>query len=79
MYVLIALLGLWMFLLFANRGAQTEQLTYSEFLTAVADGNVETATFLLGDGVIEGELSDGSTYRAAYVEGTQEALTEQLQ
>jgi cell division protease FtsH len=79
MYVLIVLLGIWMFLLFANRGAQTEALSFSAFQTAVADGNVETATFLLGDGVIEGELSDDSSYRVAYVTGTEEALTEQLQ
>ncbi|MEX2421535.1 MAG: ATP-dependent zinc metalloprotease FtsH [Actinomycetota bacterium] len=79
MYVLIVLLGLWMFLLFANRGAQTEQLTFSDFQATLADGNVETATFLLGDGVIEGGLSDGSSYRVAYVTGTEEALTEQLQ
>jgi cell division protease FtsH len=68
-----------MFLLFANRGAQTEQLTFSDFQATLADGNVETATFLLGDGVIEGELSDSSSYRVAYVTGTEEALTEQLQ
>jgi cell division protease FtsH len=34
---------------------------------------------LLGDGKISGELSDGSTYEVAYVEGTQETLTAQLE
>ena len=70
------LAGIWLFLLFANRGAATEQLTYDEFQAEVEAGNVETADFLLGDGVIEGELADGSTYRAAYVEATEEVAQE---
>jgi cell division protease FtsH len=64
---------------FANRGATSEQLSFSDFQGDVAAGNVATANFLLGDGVIEGELSDGTPYRVAYVEGTEETLTEDLQ
>ncbi|HEX5626728.1 MAG TPA: ATP-dependent metallopeptidase FtsH/Yme1/Tma family protein, partial [Actinomycetota bacterium] len=65
--------------MFANQGATSEQLTFSQFQSKVAAGDVATATFLLGDGVIEGELSDGSPYRVAYVQGTEETLTEDLQ
>src|SRR4030095_10119446 len=61
------------------RGATSEQLSFSEFQREVAAGNVATANFLLGDGVIEGELSDGTPYRVAYVEGTEETLTADLQ
>jgi cell division protease FtsH len=68
-----------LFLLFANRGAASQEMTFSEFQTAVDQGNVQTAKFLLGDGRIEGELSDGSTYRVAYVAGTEETLTKDLE
>ena len=78
-YILIVLLGVWLFLLFANRSPSSKELSFSEFQAAVSGGDVQTATFLLGDGVIEGELSDGSPYRVAYVEGTQETLTKELQ
>ena len=54
-------------------------MTFSDFQAAVADGDVQTARFLLGDGVIEGELSDGTPYRVAYVEGTEETLTQSLE
>jgi len=64
---------------FANRGATSDQLSFSEFQSEVAAGNVDTANFLLGEGVIEGELSDGTAYRVAYVQGTEETLTEDLQ
>jgi hypothetical protein len=54
-------------------------MSFSEFQTKVDNGDVQTAKFLLGDGVIEGELSDGSPYRVAYVVGTEETLTKSLQ
>ncbi|HET9724475.1 MAG: ATP-dependent zinc metalloprotease FtsH [Actinomycetota bacterium] len=78
-YVLIVLAAIWLFLLFANRGAASEQLTFSQFQSEVSAGNVKTAKFLLGDGVIEGELTDGTAYRVAYVAGTEETLTADLQ
>ena len=54
-------------------------MTFSDFQAAVADDDVQSARFLLGDGVIEGELSDGTPYRVAYVEGTEETLTQSLE
>jgi cell division protease FtsH len=71
--------GLWLFLALANRESRADELTFSEFQDRVASDEVDTATFLLGDGKIRGELSDGSTYEVAYVEGTQETLTAQLE
>jgi cell division protease FtsH len=78
-YILVGLLGLWLFLALANREGRAEELTFSAFQEHLADGDVDTATFLLGDGKIRGELSDGTIYEVAYVEGTQEALTTQLE
>jgi cell division protease FtsH len=72
-------MGIWLFLLFASREGQGEELTFSAFQELVGQGRVETATFMLGDGQIRGELTDGSLYEVAYVEGTQETLTEALQ
>ena len=54
-------------------------MTFSDFLDEAAAGNVDTANFLLGDGVIEGELADGTAYRVAYVQGTEETVTTELQ
>ena len=78
-YILIVLSGIWVFLLFADRQGGRDELTFSEFQSLVASGEVDTATFLLGDGKIEGELTDGTAYEVAYVEGTQESLTEALE
>jgi cell division protease FtsH len=77
-YVLIVLLGIWLFLMFSNQQQQGRELTFSQFEAAVQDGNVRTAEFKLGNGTIEGELSNGDPYEVAYVTGTEEALTTQL-
>ena len=71
---MIVLAAIWLFVLFNSRGAASEPMTIGEFQAEVDAGNVETAEFLLGDGVIQGGLSDGSTYRVAYVEATQEIV-----
>jgi cell division protease FtsH len=73
------LAAIWLFLLFANRGATSQEMTFSEFQAAVDQGQIQTAEFLLGDGVIQGEKSDGSQYRVAYVAGTEETLTKDLE
>jgi len=78
-YILIVLLGLWMFLLFANRGPQGKPLTFSQFQTAVDAGNVKTATFLEGEQKIAGEFTDGSTYSVAYPLASQETLAKDMQ
>jgi cell division protease FtsH len=71
-------MAIWLFLLFTNRQAPGEELTFSDFEEMVAAGSVETAEFKLGDGTIEGELADGSRYEVAYVAGTEETLTAEL-
>jgi cell division protease FtsH len=76
---LIVLLGIWMFLLFANRGPQGKPLSFSEFQTAVDAGKVKTATFLEGEQKITGEFTDGSTYSVTYPLSVQESLTKDMQ
>ncbi len=78
-YILIVLTAIWIFLLFSNREAGQRELTFSEYRELVASGRVDSATFLLGDGKIRGELADGTPYEVAYVEGTEETLTEELE
>jgi cell division protease FtsH len=77
-YVLIVLLGIWLFLMLANRQPPGEELTLTDFQALLDGGQVETATFLEGDQVIEGELSDGTTYTVAYPADKQESLTDQM-
>ena len=73
------LIGVWLFLLFANDRRAGTELSYSEFQNILGQGNVETATFLEGDQRVEGELSDGQTYSVAYPADVQEDLTKQLE
>jgi cell division protease FtsH len=79
-YILLVLLGLWLFVLLSNRGNQGQTLTFTQFQNlASTPGKVTTATFLEGDQKIKGELSDGATYEVAYPESVQEKLIETLQ
>jgi cell division protease FtsH len=78
-YILIVLLGIWLFLLFANRQEAGAPLTLTQFQTALDEGQVKTATFLEGDQKIEGELTDGNTYVVAYPVDKQESLANQMQ
>jgi len=77
-YILIILLGIWLFLFVANRQDAGQELTLTQFQDALDAGDVSTATFLEGDQKIRGELSDGSTYTVAYPAATQEELAKAL-
>ncbi len=72
------LLGLWVFVLFANRGSQGEPMSFSRYESLVAQGQIRTATFLEGDQRVRGELVDGSTYEVAYPAAVQETLIKDL-
>ncbi len=78
LYLLIVLLGLWLFLAVAGRKAPGLDLTYSQFQGHLAAGDVRTATFLEGDGTIQGELTDGKAYTVAYPSLAQDAIAKQL-
>jgi cell division protease FtsH len=79
LYVLIVLLGIWLFLMFTNRREDGTELTFSEFQSELEQGSVSTATFLEGDQRIEGELDDGRTYVVSYPADMQESLAKQMQ
>jgi cell division protease FtsH len=75
---LILLLGVYVFVAFANRQPRREDLTVGEFESELADDNIETATFLEADQKIVGELSDGTTYETTYPLDYQKDLIDAL-
>jgi cell division protease FtsH len=78
LYILMVLAALWIFVLFANREPQADQLTFSQFQDLVDRGQVKTATIYEGDQEIRGELSNGTTYRVAYPLESQSDVVDQL-
>ena len=73
------LLGIWLFLVFANRKEAGTELSFSQFEAELEQGNVQTATILEGDQRIEGTLTDGEAYVVAYPTDVQESITKQMQ
>jgi cell division protease FtsH len=78
MYVLIIVLGVYVFWAFANRPAQGEELTVGQFENELAEGNIDTATFLEADQKIVGEMSDGTPYETTYPLDYQKDLIDEL-
>ncbi len=76
---MIVLAALWLFMLFASRGPQGQALTFTQYESFIAEGRVNSATFLEGDQKVKGELADGSTYEVSYPLASQESLVKQLQ
>jgi len=77
-YILMVLAALWIFVLFANRQPQAQQVTISQFRSLVDGGDVASATFYEGDQEIRGELQNGSSYEAAYPIDSQSQLVDEL-
>src|SRR5215217_8819012 len=77
-YILMVLAALWIFVLFANRQPQAQQMTISQFRSLVDGGDVASATFYEGDQEIRGELQNGSSYEAAYPIDSQSQLVDEL-
>ena len=69
----------WMAMLFGGHTTAGTRLTYSQFLGDVNAGKVESATFLEGEQLIAGKLSDGSAYRTSYPLASQEQLAKDLE
>ena len=72
------LLGLFIFLSFANRQAAGETLTVDEFETALSGGGVANAKFLESDQKITGELTDGTAYEVQYPVDYQDDLIAEI-
>jgi cell division protease FtsH len=62
-----------------NRPETAKQLTLTDFLTAIDDGDVQNATILEGEQVVRGQLSDGTEYEATYVAEYADELTSKLE
>jgi cell division protease FtsH len=78
LYVLVLLIGLWVFLSIATREAQPAPLSLSKFESELAAGSVSSATFFEQDQRIVGELQDGTRYETTYPEQYQESLTREI-
>ncbi|HEX2031643.1 MAG TPA: ATP-dependent zinc metalloprotease FtsH [Actinomycetota bacterium] len=78
MYLLVVLLGLWLFLSVSNRQPTPQELSFTELEQLASEGKVRSATFLEQDQVVEGELVTGKAYRAPYALEYQDELTQSL-
>ncbi len=77
-YLLIVLVGIWLFVALANRERPAEEIGFSDFQQALDQDQVRSATFLEGDQRIEGELTDGTRYTTGYPLAIQESLTKEM-
>jgi cell division protease FtsH len=73
------LIAIWLFVLLTGKAQTGSRLTYSQFQAAVGEDRVASATFLEGDGKIQGEFVDDSKYQAPYPLDGEEALVKELQ
>jgi cell division protease FtsH len=78
-YVLVVLLGLWLFMRFAVHSPSPEKLTLSRYEQLVTQGKVKDATFYEQKQIIEGELRDGTRYQVAFLSDSGSELTHLLQ
>jgi cell division protease FtsH len=74
-YLLVVLIGLWLFLALLTRGPQAAELSLARFEKEVAAGSVASATFLERDHRVTGQLVGGARYETTYPEQYQDTLT----
>ncbi|HEX9235168.1 MAG TPA: ATP-dependent metallopeptidase FtsH/Yme1/Tma family protein, partial [Actinomycetota bacterium] len=77
-YLLIVVAALWIFLSFATRAPQPEQLSLTRFEELIAQSNVKTAKFLEKDQKVVGTLQDGAHYETTYPSQYQDDLAHEL-
>jgi cell division protease FtsH len=63
----------------ANQAPPPDELTFSEFQSAVTEGKVHDAKFLEASHTITGSLTDGGTYSAHYPGESQDEIVKSLQ
>ncbi|MGH2723503.1 MAG: ATP-dependent zinc metalloprotease FtsH [Actinomycetota bacterium] len=78
-YLLVVLLGLWLFLSLFRSEPQPNRPNFTELQQLAAEGQVETAEFRERDQVVVGRLSNGEPYETAYAVAGQEELIKTLQ
>jgi cell division protease FtsH len=78
LYLIAVVAALWIFLSFATRAPQPEQLSLTKFERYIAQGQVKSAKFLEQDHKVVGELVNGVDYETTYPEQYQDDLTDAL-
>jgi cell division protease FtsH len=78
-YLLLVLVGLWVFLSLTTRRPQPTKYSLSTYEAIVGRGDVRTATFLERDQRVVGELRSGTEYEAGYPQQYEDELTQKLQ
>jgi cell division protease FtsH len=78
-YLIVILIVLWAILSYFGGAGDVEKLTLDQFNDAVRDGRLKTATILDRDRRVEGEFTDGKSYRVTYPSEYADEITNQLQ
>jgi len=77
-YVLLAAVALFFASQWLRQGEKPTELTLSEFRSAIAEGEVETATIKDRSNEVSGELRDGSEYQASYPQELADELATEI-
>ncbi|MDQ3991439.1 MAG: ATP-dependent zinc metalloprotease FtsH [Actinomycetota bacterium] len=78
LYLILALIGVWLFVNMSGRGPVPQELTFTELEDLAQAGRVKTAVFMERDQKVEGDLVDESAYEATYPVEYQDELTVNL-
>jgi cell division protease FtsH len=70
--------ALWIFLSFATRAPEAEQLSLTRFEALIAQGQVRSARFLEHDQKVVGKLATGASYETTYPEQYQDDLAHEI-
>jgi cell division protease FtsH len=77
-YLLVVVIGLWVFLEFTTRGPQATSLSLQRFEQELNAGHVQSATFRERDEKIVGQLSTGQRYETTYPQNYQANVTRDI-
>ena len=79
LWIAVAVVGVLLVLqVLSNNGGYSE-ITTSKMTSYISNGDIKEVTFVDGDQAIQATLDDGKKVTATFVEGTQEALVDQVE
>jgi cell division protease FtsH len=79
LYLVVVLAALWLFVSFSSQGPAPNEITFTQLEDLASQGDVQTATFLEQDQIVQGELAGGEPYQAEYPIEFQDELVGSLQ
>ncbi len=79
LYLVVVLAALWLFVSFSSQGPAPNEITFTQLEDLASQGDVQTATFLERDQIVQGELAGGEPYQAEYPIEFQDELVGSLQ